>query len=180
MVGIVYATIPTLWLLIHPFAESWRSRGTKAGPTIYGTWFLVMVAAGLFTAPWRLFQLYPATWSWIAWALLFIAGAMIYRRIGHFGYDNISGRTELEPELIQRLVTSGLHSRVRHPIYLAHLLMLTGWALGSGLIVLYALLAVSVITGFFMIRAEDAELERRFGDEYRAYKRRVPAILPIP
>jgi protein-S-isoprenylcysteine O-methyltransferase Ste14 len=29
-----------------------------------------------------------------------------------------------------------------------------------------------------MIRLEDRELEQRFGDEFRQYKRRVPAILP--
>jgi protein-S-isoprenylcysteine O-methyltransferase Ste14 len=35
-----------------------------------------------------------------------------------------------------------------------------------------------VITGTVMIRAEDAELERRFGEEYRAYRESVPALLP--
>jgi protein-S-isoprenylcysteine O-methyltransferase Ste14 len=29
-----------------------------------------------------------------------------------------------------------------------------------------------------MIRMEDAELEKRFGDAYRAYRTRVPAIIP--
>jgi protein-S-isoprenylcysteine O-methyltransferase Ste14 len=29
-----------------------------------------------------------------------------------------------------------------------------------------------------MIRLEDAELERRFGDAYRQYKRETPAVLP--
>jgi protein-S-isoprenylcysteine O-methyltransferase Ste14 len=30
-----------------------------------------------------------------------------------------------------------------------------------------------------MIRMEDAELEKRFGDEFSAYQRKVPAILPM-
>jgi protein-S-isoprenylcysteine O-methyltransferase Ste14 len=29
-----------------------------------------------------------------------------------------------------------------------------------------------------MIRMEDAELEERFGNSYRAYRRSVPAVLP--
>jgi len=33
------------------------------------------------------------------------------------------------------------------------------------------------VTGWPMIRQEEAELEHRFGDEYRAYKRAVPAAL---
>jgi hypothetical protein len=67
---------------------------------------------------------------------------------------------------------------VRHPIYLGHLLMLLGWSLGSGLAVLYALTAFAIVTGALMIRWEERELERRFGQQYREYKRRVPAIVP--
>jgi len=29
-----------------------------------------------------------------------------------------------------------------------------------------------------MIRMEDAELEKRFGDSYRAYRSAVPAVVP--
>jgi len=29
-----------------------------------------------------------------------------------------------------------------------------------------------------MIRMEDAELEKRFGDSFRAYRKSVPAVLP--
>jgi protein-S-isoprenylcysteine O-methyltransferase Ste14 len=29
-----------------------------------------------------------------------------------------------------------------------------------------------------MIRAEDAELERRFGSAFRDYRKRVPAVIP--
>jgi protein-S-isoprenylcysteine O-methyltransferase Ste14 len=36
----------------------------------------------------------------------------------------------------------------------------------------------AVITGAFMIRSEERELEARFGEEYREYQRRVPAIIP--
>jgi len=35
-----------------------------------------------------------------------------------------------------------------------------------------------VITGAIMIRTEEAELERRFGEEYRSYQRYVPALWP--
>jgi protein-S-isoprenylcysteine O-methyltransferase Ste14 len=52
------------------------------------------------------------------------------------------------------------------------------WSLGSGLAVCFALTTFAIITGAAMIRMEDAELERRFGDDYREYRRRVPAIMP--
>ncbi len=181
IIAIIIATIPLFWLVIHPFAERWRGATPKLGarPLLGGTWLLLILATALLTAPWCAERLYATPWSWLAGAVLFFVGASMYSRIGHFGLDNLIGRTELEPQLEQRLVTTGMHARVRHPIYLAHLLMLTAWTVGSGLTVAFALWAMAIITGCFMIRSEDAELERRFGDEFREYRRRVPAVFPV-
>jgi protein-S-isoprenylcysteine O-methyltransferase Ste14 len=52
------------------------------------------------------------------------------------------------------------------------------WSVGTGLVVLYALTAFAIVTGAVMIQLEDGELERRFGAEYRAYRQRVPSVLP--
>jgi protein-S-isoprenylcysteine O-methyltransferase Ste14 len=87
------------------------------------------------------------------------------------------------PEVIaghreQRLVTTGIRARVRHPVYLAHLCEMLAWSLGTGLVVCYGLTAFAVVTGAWMIRMEDGELEQRFGIEYRQYKTRVPAVVP--
>ena len=41
------------------------------------------------------------------------------------------------------------------------------------------LTAFAIVTGVVMIRMEDVELEKRFGPEFMAYRRKVPAILPI-
>ncbi|MGO9564213.1 MAG: methyltransferase family protein, partial [Candidatus Korobacteraceae bacterium] len=78
----------------------------------------------------------------------------------------------------QVLITTGIRSRVRHPIYLGHLCEVLGWCLGTGLIALYALAAFAIVTGTLMIALEDRELEARFGDPYRAYRRKVPAVIP--
>ena len=74
---------------------------------------------------------------------------------------------------------AGIRSRVRHPIYLAHFCELLGWSIGTGLAVCFSLTAFAIITGALMLHLEDRELEQRFGDEYREYRRRVPAILPF-
>jgi protein-S-isoprenylcysteine O-methyltransferase Ste14 len=52
------------------------------------------------------------------------------------------------------------------------------WSIGTGLLVCYSLAALAIFTGAFMIRAEDAELEQRFGEDYRKYRNAVPALLP--
>jgi protein-S-isoprenylcysteine O-methyltransferase Ste14 len=53
-----------------------------------------------------------------------------------------------------------------------------GWSVGTGLTVCYGLTALAVITGAIMIRTEEAELEQRFGEQYRKYKEAVPAWIP--
>jgi protein-S-isoprenylcysteine O-methyltransferase Ste14 len=135
--------------------------------------------AGFVTAPYRYERLWPE-WSWVGWAVLLLLGISVYHRVGKgFGRENIIGQSELRPQQYeQRLVTTGMHGRVRHPIYLAHWLMLTAWIVGAGTVAVVALWMFAVFTGVLMIRSEDRELEQRFGDEYREYKRRVPAIIP--
>ena len=73
---------------------------------------------------------------------------------------------------------TGIRAWVRHPVYLAHLCEMLAWSIGTGLIVCYGLTLFAVVTGAVMIRMEDGELERRFGEEYRQYRARVPAVVP--
>ncbi len=78
----------------------------------------------------------------------------------------------------QRLVTSGIRAHIRHPVYLGHLCEMLAWSVGTGLAVCYGLTAFALVTGAIMIRLEDRELEQRFGEAYREYRRQVPAVLP--
>ena len=112
--------------------------------------------------------------------MLFGAGVWIYRRSGAgFSAAQLGGLPELIPgHREQRLITSGIRARVRHPVYLGHLCEMLAWSVGTGLVVCYALTLFAVVTGAIMIRLEDKELEQRFGAEYREYRRRVPAVVP--
>jgi len=76
------------------------------------------------------------------------------------------------------LVTTGIRARVRHPVYLGHLCELIGWSLGTGLAAIYFLAAFAIITGAVMIRIEDEELQRRFGEPYRQYRDSTPSVIP--
>jgi protein-S-isoprenylcysteine O-methyltransferase Ste14 len=179
VIAIIYATVPGYWLLVHPHIEFWRARRARlvmVGPL----WALLWLVTGAITWPWRTVALYRAGWEWIPAAVLILAGIVIYIRARHdFTTDQVLGRSELEPQRHeQRLRTSGIRARVRHPYYLGHLCELLGWAVGTGLAVVYALLILAVITGAVMIAAEERELESRFGQAYRDYKQRVPSILP--
>ena len=77
------------------------------------------------------------------------------------------------------LVTTGIYSRVRHPMYLSNIFLAAGWALLFRGI--YALLCVPIwalcygVLTFF----EEKGLEEEYGEEYREYRRRVPwRIIP--
>lgn len=139
-------------------------------------WIIVVLA----TAPWRRVVWYQTPWTWIAAAVLFAGGIWLYVKSGaNFSPKQLGGLPELRPNHPEtRLVTTGIRSRIRHPVYLAHLCEMLAWSVGTGLAVCYALTVFAILTGAFMIRKEEAELEQRFGEEYRQYRQRVPAILP--
>ena len=92
------------------------------------------VAAGLLTRPWRHALLYDARWPWIPAVFLFACGFYIYSR-AHLSFDQLIGRPEVQGQADdQGLVMTGIHARVRHPVYLGHLCELLGWSLGTGLV----------------------------------------------
>jgi protein-S-isoprenylcysteine O-methyltransferase Ste14 len=179
VMAIIYATIPAFWLLIHPFAGYWRSRRRNVYPLLVAIWVAISFVAGFVTAPYRYVRLWPE-WSWLGWAMFLLLGISVYHRVGRgFGRENIIGQSELRPEqYTQRLVKTGIHGRIRHPIYLAHWLMLTAWTVGAGTGAAVGLWAFAALAGLVMIHFEDRELEQRFGDEYREYKKKVPPLIP--
>jgi protein-S-isoprenylcysteine O-methyltransferase Ste14 len=176
----VYSTIPLFWLTIHPQAHQLRERAGSPYRMLVPAWIAMWIAVGALTARWRDVVLYLSPWSWIAAAVLFASGLWIYSQAGaHFSWAQLGGLPELRAGRDeQRLVTTGIRARVRHPVYLGHLCEMLGWSVGSGLAVCWALTGFAVVTGALMIRMEDAELERRFGEEFAAYHRRVPAVWP--
>jgi len=72
------------------------------------------------------------------------------------------------------LVTTGIYSRVRHPMYLSNILFALGWALLFRGI--HALLCVPIWALCYgvLIFFEEKGLEEKYGEEYREYRRRVP------
>jgi hypothetical protein len=182
MVSVLYSSIPLFWFAIHPFADSWRKMHRSPYLLLLPIWAAIIFALAWTTWPWHGVQLYSSAWTWAPAAVLFFLGIRTYAGIrSDFGGHKLSGEAELRPrEHAQELVTTGLHARMRHPIYIAHLLNLAGFAIGSGLTVSFVLLAASALSTFpLMIWIEERELEKRFGQNFRDYKTRVP-LFPMP
>ena len=177
---VVYSTIPLFWLMIHPFAGRWRTRRRSPYRVLLPVWMAMWAAMALITLPWWSVALYSADWAWGLAILLFAMGLFVYSRSGkNFSARQLGGLPEVHgANREQRLVTDGIRARVRHPVYLAHLCEMLAWSVGTGLAVCWGLTTFTIATGAVMIRMEDAELEQRFGDAYRAYRNSVPAVIP--
>ncbi len=78
-----------------------------------------------------------------------------------------------------QLATAGPYAYVRHPIYTGMLGMLlaTGFAISYWPALLVAL-AVFFVGTMIRVRSEERLLRGAFGEQFEAYARRVPAILP--
>lgn len=79
----------------------------------------------------------------------------------------------------ETLVTGGLYSHVRNPMYVGNAFLLAGLAIASNEWV-FAIggvaLAVAVHVG--IIAAEEYFLRTKFGEQYEDYVRRVPRLIP--
>ena len=80
-----------------------------------------------------------------------------------------------------RLVVTGFNRYVRNPIYLGAVTVFIGEALllGRASLLVYAVAAWAGVAAFVRWYEEPA-LQRRFGAEYEAYRRAVPAWIPRP
>lgn len=85
---------------------------------------------------------------------------------------NLGNSFSVAPEARQ-LVTHGVYSKIRHPVYVFGVLLIAGMALYIPL--LYILLILVFIIPMQVIRAaeENRVLEDAFGEEYREYRRRT-------
>jgi protein-S-isoprenylcysteine O-methyltransferase Ste14 len=79
-----------------------------------------------------------------------------------------------QSQQIEELVTTGVFSKVRHPMYLSLILMYLGLAIAWGVVwMLLPSLFFSVLTVLTTIKEEEFLL-RRFGHQYEEYMQAVP------
>jgi protein-S-isoprenylcysteine O-methyltransferase Ste14 len=71
------------------------------------------------------------------------------------------------------LVTSGIYSRIRNPIYISGMIFLIGVVLIVERPKLLAVLLVLIPMQIIRARREAAVLEKKFGDAYREYRKRT-------
>jgi protein-S-isoprenylcysteine O-methyltransferase Ste14 len=109
---------------------------------------------------------------WIAGVLLFVLGLSL--NIIGFVTQKRAGTDPIPFHPSTRIVTHGLYRFTRNPMYIGFAF----WTLGLAVMVdsVWMLMAVPlglILTDLLVVRREEAYLERKFGEEYLEYKRRV-------
>ncbi len=122
------------------------------------------ILGALFTT-WRI-PFFPI--SNIAGIILFVA-SMSFHMKGHA----VHKQADQNSEKIEELVTTGMFSRVRHPMYSSLILVILGLTVASGVVIMILpAVLLSLLTVLTALKEEEF-LIRKFGDEYRQYMERV-------
>jgi protein-S-isoprenylcysteine O-methyltransferase Ste14 len=170
--------IPIYWLILHPFNSFWRSRVRTA------FWFAGLTAwtcGGVVLWHFRHLLLAAARPSWFAiaagLALIAVEGYLFVRVERELGSRRLVGHAELTGT--GEMFSDGLYAHVRHPRYAGMFSAVLGAALLAGSTSLWIVLIVWLLFALIVIRLEERELAARFGPDYEAYRKRVPAFLPF-
>ncbi|MGH9111346.1 MAG: methyltransferase family protein [Acidimicrobiales bacterium] len=155
----------------------------KAEAALGTTAFLVVVpgvVAGL--VPWVLTGWRGGESLWMAAQVLGVAlivggAAVLIVAFARFVVEGLGTPAPIAPT--DHLVVGGFYRYVRNPMYLAVEALIVGQALvlGRSVLVIYAA-AVWAVVGAFVHWYEEPALSRRFGTQYEAYRRGVPAWRP--
>jgi protein-S-isoprenylcysteine O-methyltransferase Ste14 len=115
--------------------------------------------------------------SILGWILVLAGLALLMATIPLFHRQE--GGTIMPWEPADLLIVEGMYRYVRNPMHsgVFSVLFGEGLLLRSNTILIFAVLAVLVHL-FYIPYSEEPGLERRFGDDYRIYKRNVPRWIP--
>jgi protein-S-isoprenylcysteine O-methyltransferase Ste14 len=172
--------IPFYWFVIHPGIRFWRRVGNRAFWIAVPVWW--GFAAALILSRHWLFahRLERNALTWGAGALLFITAVWLEGQTRHtFGFRRLVGLPELHPEhRLSGVVRTGVYARVRHPRYLAYMLMVGSMALLTGAPAIFLLAILNVLLYHILAPLEERELLDQYGLSYDVYRRSVPRFVP--
>lgn len=104
-------------------------------------------------------------WIGLALALIGLAGVVVSRYTLGRSFSIVPKATAL--------VTTGIYSKIRNPIYVSGMFAVAGMIVMAGRPRLFAFFLLLIPMQFLRARREAAVLEAKFGDQYREYRKRT-------
>ena len=89
-----------------------------------------------------------------------------------------SWRVLWQAQRTHALATTGPYAHVRHPQYVAFILIMFGFLLQWPTLLTLAMFPVLVFMYVRLARSEERDADREFGDAYRRYAAQVPGFIP--
>lgn len=176
---VIMPVVITFWLTIHLGSRYWRKKPLMRAYGVAG--FFIVIVCGI-TIFWREtligadFGLYLPLFA--AGCLIYLLSWRLWRPIKkHLDFKTFAGVPEVSDQPVE-LIIDGPFSLVRHPRYLMVLIGVIGWCLMSNHAGAYWMGVASFIGMWFIVQIEERDLIDRFGDDYLAYQKTVPQLLP--
>jgi protein-S-isoprenylcysteine O-methyltransferase Ste14 len=185
---VLLGRVPNEWILFGPFGFRPAKARAEASAHVIATaaqivlfWGLFLVVFPLFIAAleqrWGLALAFPPFGQEIGVVVLALASAL-----GIWAAAAMStrgGGTPLPAAMATRLVIAGPYRFVRNPMAMAGIIQgaAVGLILSSWLVVAYAI-AGSLVWNWVVRPLEEADLDARFGEEYRSYRAAVRCWVP--
>lgn len=176
-------------VMARPAFKRWWTRWVPA--SIERSTYVVFSSAALFLLYWQWRTLPTVVWEvslpaartalwvlfWIGWATVFFASFMV-SHVDLFGLRQVYLVWQGKPYRDLDFRVRYLYRLVRHPLMLGFLIAF--WAAPT--MTIGHLLFSLATTGYILIalQFEEHDLIESLGDQYRAYRSEVPALLPWP
>jgi len=140
--------------------------------------YILLVISPSLDARLGLDRLSPGPASFIIGAILLVVGLFFGQWSILIQFTHGRG-TPLPMMPTQRLITTGPFQYCRNPMTLGTILAYLGLSIAAATIVgLILVAAFAALLLVYIKRMEEKELAERFGEEYLAYRRDVPFIIP--
>lgn len=131
---------------------------------------VIIIAIGiLFPDPKIPFHLFTKIFGFIL-----ILGGLLLHGLSHQVHKQAHRKTEK----IEKLVTTGIYSKIRHPGYLGLILVFIGVPFAWGPISLFIPAFLSSCWLFVTAKREEEALKDKFGKEYEEYMSKVGGFIP--
>ena len=180
--------VPTEWIIAGPFAFRAAAKRTTVAPQVVATlgqlvffwgFFLVVLplVVTFFERRWQVGVEFPGFAVWPGIVILVLASVLGLSSA--LAMSTIGNGTPLPSAMANTLVVVGPYRWVRNPMAVAGIAqgIGVGLMLGSWLVVAYAIVG-SVLWNYAVRPLEEADLEQRFGDQFRRYSAAVRCWVP--